>query len=124
MTLTIPYETVSRAEFVAGLVAVGLRQISETELETPAGYRLNLGSASDFSVVRTWPNHNAFNGRFCADQQAYDIITFDDPSDTTIARYSSLAVKSDFQTTLALERIDDIGMQIARDVFNLRCPVQ
>lgn len=116
MTLAYNYEPINRSEFVSGLLAVGLRHVSATELETPEGYRLNLRSASQFQVLKAWLNHKAFNGTFCLDEQLYQIVTFDDPSERNMADREARILEDKFRATVAFERIGDLGLWVYRDL--------
>lgn len=116
MSLAANYEPIGRSEFVSGLLAVGLRQVSATELETPEGYRLDLGSAYDFRVLRAWLAHGAFNGTFCSEKQAYHVTTLHDPDEATMSRTRYLILQNKFTLTVAFERIGNLVLQVSRDL--------
>lgn len=116
MSLAANYVPITRSEFVAGLVAVGMKEVSKTELVTPAGYRLNLNSGADFRVSRASLENKAFNGYFESEHRTYHISTFDDPDGSALPRLKSWMAELRFEITLTLEPIGGHILWISRDL--------
>ena len=84
MTIATPYEPISRSEFVAEILAIGLTQVSPDGFDSPAGYRLTLEGASEFCTWGSLLRGGSFDGSFRLGDTIYSIYASVDPDDGTL----------------------------------------
>lgn len=115
MSIATPYKPISRSEFIAEVLAIGLTQVSPDGFDSPAGYRLTLEGGSEFCTWGSLLRSGSFNGSFRLGDTIYRIYASADPEDGTFEDMRTIAAYSDgVEFTVALERISGRILQVTR----------